>query len=316
MAKRTPNCSASVWRRNFWTQAPDACSNSRVAPLVDAGSNASAAAPASRPLEGKAIVLTRTADQSRDLTARLGALGAEAILLPMVSFGTGNLPELDAALWRLSQFQWILFTSQNAVRFFHERLQTLGLIADFAEWTGSVAAIGEATRQSASEKGIAVRFVAKKSSSAGLAAELAPALKGCAVLWPRGDQAEPDFARALREVCMDVSDVIAYRNQPPESADPATLDRLRRGDVSAIVFASPSAFKHLARFIPAVELAELSLRLAFAAIGPTTARALRDACTRVSIESAEATTAALADAISKYFARTAAATAAQAPRPS
>ncbi|MGC1202447.1 MAG: hypothetical protein WA879_12940, partial [Candidatus Acidiferrales bacterium] len=76
--------------------------------MVDAESNASAAAPASRPLEGKAIVLTRTADQSRDLAARLGALGAEVILLPMVSFGTGNLPELDAALRRLSQFQWIL----------------------------------------------------------------------------------------------------------------------------------------------------------------------------------------------------------------
>jgi uroporphyrinogen-III synthase len=284
--------------------------------LVDAGTNARAGAAASGPLAGKSVMLTRTAEQSRELAMRLEAAGAEVILLPMVSFGTGNLPELDAAIRRLGEFQWILFTSQNAVRFFHQRLETLGLAGEFAGWTGSVAAIGEATRRSAEEKGIGVSFVAKKSSGAGLARELAPALHGCAVLWPRGDQAESEFADALREVCAAVSDVIAYRNEPPESADAGALERLRRGEVSAIVFASPSAFKHLTGFVPRAELAELSTRVPFAAIGPTTARALRDACARVSIEAAESSSAGLADAIAKYFARAEASSTARASRPS
>jgi uroporphyrinogen-III synthase len=83
--------------------------------------------------------------------------------------------------------------------------------------------------------------------------------------------------------------------------DPAVLARIRRSEVDAIVFASPSAFQNLRDVIGAAELANLSARVQFAAIGPTTARTIRDSGARVEIRAEEASAEALAGAIAKHF---------------
>ena len=71
------------------------------------------------PLAGKRVVVTRAPEQASELIRALEALGAEVLLLPTVGFAPAEDPaELDAAFARLAEFDWILFTSQNAVRFF------------------------------------------------------------------------------------------------------------------------------------------------------------------------------------------------------
>jgi uroporphyrinogen-III synthase len=87
----------------------------------------------------------------------------------------------------------------------------------------------------------------------------------------------------------------------PESLDTEALGRLQRAEVDAIVFASPSAFHNLCDSIPAQELAKLSERVEFAAIGPTTAKALEDARVRVAIQAKEASAESLAEAIAQRF---------------
>ena len=65
------------------------------------------------------MVVTRATEQAHELAHSLEALGAEVVLLPTVSFAAvENSQALDAALRRLAEFDWILFSSQNAVRFF------------------------------------------------------------------------------------------------------------------------------------------------------------------------------------------------------
>jgi uroporphyrinogen-III synthase len=63
-------------------------------------------------LTGKRVVITRAARQSAELVESLAKLGAMPILLPLVAF---SAPEdygpMDAALDRLEQFDWIIFTS-------------------------------------------------------------------------------------------------------------------------------------------------------------------------------------------------------------
>ena len=91
----------------------------------------------------------------------------------------------------------------------------------------------------------------------------------------------------LRETGTQVTEVVAYRTAVPESLDAGIVDRVQRAEVDAIVFASPSAYHNLSDAIGAKRLAELSSRVDFAAIGPTTARALREAAARVAIEANE-----------------------------
>ena len=100
-----------------------------------------------------------------------------------------------------------------------------------------------------------------------------------------------------------MTEVVAYRTAVPESLDAGIVDRVQRGEVDAIVFASPSAYHNLSDAMGAKSLAKLSSRVDFAAIGPTTARALREAAARVAIEANESSAAGLADAIAKHYQR-------------
>ncbi|HWW51363.1 MAG TPA: uroporphyrinogen-III synthase [Verrucomicrobiae bacterium] len=258
-----------------------------------------------QPLAGKRIVVTRAARQAEDLRRSLEHMGAEVLVMPTVCFLAPDAGgALDSAIGGLLRFDWVLFTSQNAVGFFIERCRQLGL--DHESFEGPkprVAAVGPATAQVAAEGGWRVSFVASEHSGEGLARELRVLVQGQKVLLPRSDRSDDRLLNALREAGADVTAAIAYRTARPEAIDGDVLDRIRRGEVDAIVFASPSAFHNLSDSIGAPELARLSAHVQFAAIGPTTARALRQAGLRVEIEAKEPSGAGLSETIGEYYER-------------
>ena len=111
------------------------------------------------------------------------------------------------------------------------------------------------------------------------------------------------MSKALREAGAQVTEVVAYRTAAPKAMDAALLARVRRCEVDAIVFASPSAFQNFAGLLSDADLAQLSARVQFAAIGPTTARAMRNSGIRVGIEATEPSAAGISDALIKYYQR-------------
>jgi len=260
---------------------------------------------ANQPLAGKRIVVTRAPEQAGELIRELERLGAEVLILPTVSFAPP--PEwqpVDSALRVIGEFDWILLTSQNAVRFLAQRLRELKLAPKVVGTEKpSIAAVGAATAQVAAETGFRVDYTAQERSGEGLARELQLSLRSKRVLLPRSDRADERLPNLLRETGAQVTEVVAYRTAVPESLDAGIVDQVHRGEVDAIVFASPSAYHNLSDAMGAPRLAELSSRVDFAAIGPTTARALREAAARVAIEANESSAAGLADAIAKHYQR-------------
>jgi uroporphyrinogen-III synthase len=253
---------------------------------------------AAKPLASKRIVVTRAPEQAQALVHELERLGAEVILLPVVAFES---PEdsgpLDHALGELPTFDWVLFTSQNAVRFFSRRLEQLGL----GKPTQRIAALGPATAEVARQQGFSVDYIATQHTGHALADELRGSIKGRRLLLPHSDLADDQIAKSLREVGAEVADVVAYRTVAPEALDQAILDRIRGGEVDVTIFASPSAFHNLAGFLGVSQLVKLAESVQFAAIGPTTARSMRESGVRVHIEAEEASAAGLADAIVKHY---------------
>jgi uroporphyrinogen-III synthase len=251
-----------------------------------------------KPLANKRIVVTRAPEQAQSLVHELERLGGEVILLPVVAF---EAPEdsgpLDRALGELPSFDWVLFTSQNAVRFFSRRVEHLGV----GKPAQHIAALGPATAEVAKQQGFSVDYVATHHTAHGLASELQASVKGSRVLLPHSDRADDQIAKALREVGAEVADVVAYRTVAPGALDQAVLDRIRGGEVDVTIFASPSAFHNLAGFLGVSTLVKLAESVQFAAIGPTTARAMRESGVRVHIEAEEASAAGLADAIAKHY---------------
>jgi uroporphyrinogen-III synthase len=256
-------------------------------------------------LAAKRIVVTRAPEQAHELVHALVGMGAEVLLLPTVGFAPAeNNDALDAALCNLDEYDTVLLTSQNAVRFVVARWRELGMGAELgASREQFIAAVGAATAAAAIDEGFRVDHVAKNSTGESLVDELRISLAGRHVLVPRSDRADKRLPKTLEEAGARVTEVVAYRTLAPEAMNPGILNSIRRAEVHAIVFASPSAFHNLCDSIDAAELANLSTRIQFAAIGPTTAQALREAGARVEIEANESSAAGLADSIAKYYQR-------------
>jgi uroporphyrinogen-III synthase len=258
-----------------------------------------------KPLAGKCVVVTRAPEQARELCEALRLLGAEVLLLPTVSFAAVENPaDLDAALTRFVTFDWLIFTSQNAVRFLLERVGAVGINPGVLR-TGklSIAAVGPATAGAASDAGLRVAYLARNPSGEALASELTRFVAGKSVLLPRSSRGDDRLLRGLVEAGAKVEDVVAYRTLSPGEVNAEALDRVRAGNVDSILFASPSSFQGLCESIPVPELAMLSMKVHFAAIGSTTAKAMREAGVRVAIQPAHASAILLADAVGQFYAR-------------
>src|SRR5882672_6927877 len=153
---------------------------------------------ADRPLNGKRIVVTRAIEQARDLKTRLENLGAVVLLLPAVSFSEpSETTDLDRAIRSLEMFDWILFTSANAVRFFAGRCRKLG-VSPGEGGKPSCAAVGPATASAAAAEGFTIDFVAQEFLGNALAREMGAALSCKRVLLPRSDRAGRDLPAALK----------------------------------------------------------------------------------------------------------------------
>src|SRR5438445_8405321 len=195
-----------------------------------------------RTLEGRRIVVTRAPAQSRELRERLEELGAQVVLLPLVRFlEPENTLDLDRATRSLEKFDWLIFTSANAVTFFLRRCRALGFWPSGK--AAKIAAVGSATRLALESEGLQASLMPAEFSGAGLAAELSSEVAGKAVLLPRSDRASVELPSLLREAGANVTEVVAYRTAGPEALDPTVINAILSGQADAITFFSPSAFQ-------------------------------------------------------------------------
>jgi uroporphyrinogen-III synthase len=231
---------------------------------------------------------------------RLEELGAEAVLLPLVRFvEPENTAELDQAIRSLERFDWLIFTSANAVTFFLGRCRALEC---WPSASAKIAVVGSATELVLKKEGLQVSLVPREFSGARLAAELGSAVTKKNVLLPRSDRASEELPALLRKAGAKVTEVIAYRTVGPESFDHGLIAAIRAGQADAVTFFSPSAFREFQNLLGADALASWDSRVAFAAVGRVTAEAIRAANLPVAVQAEESTTESLIEGLENYFA--------------
>jgi uroporphyrinogen-III synthase len=256
-----------------------------------------------QPLAGKRIVITRAFEDSMELSHALERLGAKVSFMPMVSFAPLiDFQALDQELGRISSFNAVIFLSKHAVHYFFERCAHLGIKCEMIQFNRTIAAVGNSTARALEGRGIRVDYVAKEATGEALAREIGPSLRAKHVLLPRSDRGDDRVPSLLREAGADVTEVTAYRTVKPSDFDPYVSAGVLRGNVNAVIFASPSAFQNFCSSFGADTVKEISQRVDFAVIGPTTARAIRESGARVAIQSDSASAAGLADALAKFYA--------------
>jgi uroporphyrinogen III methyltransferase/synthase len=264
-----------------------------------------------RPLWGKRIVVTRAREQASALSERLRAAGAQPIEYPVIAFAPPvDWRPLDQALAKLDEYNWLIFTSVNGVRFVVERMRTLGMQPTLLHHH-RIGAIGPATARELEKAGLRAMFVPTEFVAEAVIEQIGD-VTGQRILLPRADIAREALADGLEAKGAQVDNVVAYRTvlgtggaPRAETRDQSTEHRaqstehrehsdsvvqmLRAGVIDAVTFTSSSTVKNFfARLeqsgVTNDEARTLLEPVTIAAIGPITAQTARDYRLNVTIE--------------------------------
>ncbi len=221
-----------------------------------------------RPLFGKKVLVTRSRDQASELSELLREQGAEPIEFPVIRISPPeSFDELDAALERIETYDWVLFTSANAVRAAVDRLHQLG--RDVRSLKGpKIGAIGPATAESIASLGVRVDFTPSKFVAESVAEEFSdPA--GKRILIPGAKDAREVLPEKLREKGAQVDVVTSYQTVIEESCAPPIKEMLQKGEIDIITFTSSSTVKNFVQLVGRESVLE---GVTIACIGPITAQ--------------------------------------------
>ena len=245
------------------------------------------------------LVVEDDRDLNRQLVEALEEAGAECLEIPTIKIiPPESFEALDEALREIETFNWVIFTSQNAVRYFRERLYAVGKDARSLS-RSRLAVIGTATAESLAEMGLRADLVPKEFRAEGLIAAFAKLdLKGQKILLPRAEEAREILPEKLREMGAEVAVVPAYRTVLPEESRKALLSALEEG-VDLVTFTSSSTAKNFFKLLEGRE--NLLQNVVLASIGPITSETLRKLGHPPQIEAREYTIAGLVAAILEYF---------------
>lgn len=188
--------------------------------------------------------MTRPAAQAAGLVEAVRALGGEPLVHPVIEIvPPRDLDLLDAALDGMAAYEWVAFTSANAARALHQRLERRER-DEVLPHLVRLAAIGGATASAVSRCFRTPDLVASRPDARTLADEI-PVAAGTRVLFPCAEDALPTLPSGLRERGAHVDVIVAYRTVATPEAD-ALAERVLRGEVDAILLASGSAARAVA----------------------------------------------------------------------
>lgn len=223
-----------------------------------------------KPLVGMRILVTRPLEQSHALTEKLQALGATTVELPTIQVAPATIAGLDEAVKNLGEYDWLIFTSIQGVRFFYERLAKQNVATDVMKRI-QVAAIGPATAAALRLNGKEPNYVPAEYLSEKIVDGLGD-VAGKRVLLPRADIASKKLPATLRERGALVDDVVAYRTVRPSDLTARRVNSILADGVNLAIFTSPSTVRNLAEVVGGQRLIRLLANARIACIGPVTAR--------------------------------------------
>ncbi|HEY6424140.1 MAG TPA: bifunctional uroporphyrinogen-III C-methyltransferase/uroporphyrinogen-III synthase [Pseudonocardiaceae bacterium] len=270
----------------------------------------------SRALYGWRVLVPRTKEQAGVMSERLGVHGAVPVEVPTISVEPPRSPaQMERAVKGLvdGRYQWVVFTSTNAVRAVWEKFREFGL--DARAFSGvKIACVGEATAERVREMGIAPDLLpSDEQSSEGLLADFPPfddILDPVdRVLLPRADIATETLAAGLRERGWEIDDVTAYRTVRAAPPPAETREMIKTGGFDAVCFTSSSTVRNLVGIA-----GKPHTRTIVACIGPATAETAVEFGLRVDVQPEVAQVGALVDALAEHAAQLRAAGALPPPR--
>jgi uroporphyrinogen III methyltransferase/synthase len=229
------------------------------------------------PLAGIRVVVTRAAHQADATVRAFEEAGALVPLLPLLELVPPEDPgPLERALAALGGYDWIVFTSTNAVERVLGRPGEAPPSAIDLPAGLRVASVGGATSDALRDRGVEPHLEPADARAEGLAAELVPRLApGARVLLPQAADARPVLAEELAAAGARLERVDAYAKRTPPEARERAVSIFGNSRLGWVTFTSPSIARAFAR-LWGEEWPVRSRSLLAASIGPVTSAALRE----------------------------------------
>jgi len=246
-----------------------------------------------QPLFGKKIVVTRTREQASKLTGKLSAMGARVIEFPTIEIKKErDMSGLHKSFGMLHDYNWIIFTSQNAVNIFFDELYTYGKDAR-ALGSSRIAVIGKASGDELKNYGIIPDIIPEKFVAESLLEGMAKHdMKGKRVLIPCSADARMTLTEGLMELCAHVDRIHIYNAEKPAVIDEKLIDDVKKADI--VTFTSSSTVTNFFGIVP-------DTKALFASIGPVTTDTLVTKGYTPAVTAEEYTIDGLVKALFEYY---------------
>ncbi|MFD9957125.1 bifunctional uroporphyrinogen-III C-methyltransferase/uroporphyrinogen-III synthase [[Kitasatospora] papulosa] len=259
----------------------------------------------SKPLFGWKVLVPRTKEQAASLSDQLRSYGAVPHEVPTIAVEPPRTPQqMERAVKGLvtGRYEWIAFTSVNAVKAVREKFEEYGL--DARAFAGiKVAAVGEQTGAALVDFGVKPDLMPSgEQSAAGLLEDWPPYDPVFdpidRVFLPRADIATETLVAGLIELGWEVDDVTAYRTVRASPPPADTREAIKGGGFDAVLFTSSSTVRNLVGIAGKPHNVTV-----IACIGPATAKTAEEHGLRVDVLSPEPSVHKLAQALADFGAQ-------------
>lgn len=255
-------------------------------------------------LWGSKIVVTRARAQASTMVKKIEELGGLAIELPSIEIQKEtNLSRLYEAFEHLQDYDWLIFTSVNAVDIFFAELQKNHL--DIRSLYGiKICAIGPATRMRLEERGLIVELVPDEFVAEGIIKKMASSVKaGERVLLPRARDARKILPEGIRQLGAELDEIYLYKSIISNNIDEEQLEEVKYGKVDYLTFTSSSTVKNFVNILGKDSIKDFNFRVKVACIGPVTAATAEEYGFTVDILADEYTIDGLLNAVKEDWQR-------------
>ncbi len=246
-----------------------------------------------QPLFGKKIVVTRTRNQASKLSGALTSLGARVIEFPTIEIKkSGDLTVFRRSLSEIENYNWVVFTSQNAINIFFDELYASGKDAR-ALGSVKIAVIGKATGDELKNYGLVPDMIPEKFVAESLLDEFNKIdLSSLRILIPCSADARMTLTEGLQSSGAVVDRFHIYSAENPQHSDSDLIERVKNADI--VTFTSSSTVTNFFAMVP-------ETNAVLASIGPVTTETIIQHGFKPAVTAEKYTIDGLVDALMKFY---------------